>query len=126
MIGDSLYVAVRGQLVKIGIAKHPAARVKKQGATMLWCSGPYAGAAWAEYAACRAMARCVVPGKREWFTVLPEVALRVVARVMRRSLYYGADTPIPEVAKAIGVSRSLIYQRARGEWAPRIAEGGGK
>jgi DNA invertase Pin-like site-specific DNA recombinase len=34
--------------------------------------------------------------------------------------------PIPEVAKALKVSKSLIYQRARGEWAPRIAEGGGK
>lgn len=126
MIMDSLYVAVLGPLVKIGIAKHPAKRVRRQGATMLWCSGPYAGAAWAEYAACRAMAHCVVPGKREWFTVRPEVALRMVARVMRRSLYFRADTPIPEVAAALGVSKSLIYQRARGEWAPRIAEGGGK
>lgn len=31
-----------------------------------------------------------------------------------------------DVAKALGVSVSLIYQRARGEWAPRIVEGGGK
>lgn len=37
-----------------------------------------------------------------------------------------ADTPIPDVAAALGVSKSLIYQRARGEWAPRIAEGAGK
>lgn len=33
-----------------------------------------------------------------------------------------AGKPVPEVAKALGVSKSLIYQRARGEWAPRIAE----
>lgn len=37
-----------------------------------------------------------------------------------------AGAPIPEVAEAIGVSKSLIYQRARDEWAPRIAEGAGK
>lgn len=37
-----------------------------------------------------------------------------------------AGEAIPDVAAAIGVSTSLIYQRARGEWAPRIAEGGGK
>lgn len=30
-----------------------------------------------------------------------------------------------DVAKAIGVSASLIYQRARGEWAQRILEGAG-
>lgn len=30
-----------------------------------------------------------------------------------------------DVAKAIGVSVSLIYQRQRGEWAPRILEGAG-
>jgi DNA invertase Pin-like site-specific DNA recombinase len=35
------------------------------------------------------------------------------------------DTPPSEVAKAIGVSVSLIYQRARGEWAQRITEGAG-
>lgn len=33
-----------------------------------------------------------------------------------------ADTPVPVVAKALGVSKSLIYQRARGEWAPRISK----
>jgi DNA invertase Pin-like site-specific DNA recombinase len=32
-----------------------------------------------------------------------------------------AGKAVPEVAKALGVSKSLIYQRARGEWAPRIA-----
>lgn len=32
-----------------------------------------------------------------------------------------AGEPVPVVAKHLGVSRSLIYQRARGEWAPRIA-----
>lgn len=37
-----------------------------------------------------------------------------------------AGNSIPAVADAIGVSKSLIYQRARDEWAPRIAEGGGK
>jgi DNA invertase Pin-like site-specific DNA recombinase len=37
-----------------------------------------------------------------------------------------AGNSIPSVAEAIGVSKSLIYQRARDEWAPRIAEGGGK
>lgn len=37
-----------------------------------------------------------------------------------------AGNSIPSVADAIGVSKSLIYQRARDEWAPRIAEGGGK
>jgi hypothetical protein len=117
---DSLYIATRGPLVKIGIAGEPARRVRRQKAVMLWCSGPHEGAAWVEYAACRAMKRRVVPGKREWFTVRPEVALRVVLRAFRRSRAY------PHVAEAIGVSKSLIYQRARDEWAPRIAEGGGK
>ena len=37
-----------------------------------------------------------------------------------------AGHDVPYVAEAIGVSKSLIYQRARDEWAPRIAEGGGK
>lgn len=32
-----------------------------------------------------------------------------------------AGEPVPVVARHLGVSRSLIYQRARGEWAPRIA-----
>lgn len=36
-----------------------------------------------------------------------------------------AGRDVPHVAAAIGVSKSLIYQRARGEWAPRIAEGAG-
>jgi DNA invertase Pin-like site-specific DNA recombinase len=34
--------------------------------------------------------------------------------------------PVPEIAAQVGISTSLIYQRARGEWAPRIAEGAGK
>ena len=33
-----------------------------------------------------------------------------------------AGKPVPEVARALGVSKSLIYHRARGEWAPRIAK----
>lgn len=33
-----------------------------------------------------------------------------------------AGEPVPVVARTLGVSKSLIYQRARGEWAPRIAE----
>ena len=37
-----------------------------------------------------------------------------------------AGNSIPSVAEASGVSKSLNYQRARDEWAPRIAEGGGK
>jgi DNA invertase Pin-like site-specific DNA recombinase len=64
-----------------------------------------------------AKARGRVGGRKR--TVTDEQAAEAI-RLLR------ADTPIPEVAKAIGVSKSLIYQRARGEWAPRIAEGGGK
>jgi transposase-like protein len=37
-----------------------------------------------------------------------------------------AGNSVPAVAKALGVSKSLIYQRARDEWAPRISEGAGK
>lgn len=37
-----------------------------------------------------------------------------------------AGHDIPTVAAEVGVSISLIYQRARGVWAPRIAEGAGK
>lgn len=37
-----------------------------------------------------------------------------------------AGNSVPAVADALGVSKSLIYQRARGEWAPRIVGGGGK
>ena len=33
---------------------------------------------------------------------------------------------VPEIAAKVGVSTSLIYTRARGEWAPRITEGCGK
>lgn len=32
-----------------------------------------------------------------------------------------AGEPVPVVARHLGVSKSLIYQRARGEWAPRIS-----
>jgi DNA invertase Pin-like site-specific DNA recombinase len=64
-----------------------------------------------------AKARGRVGGRRRTVTAEQEAE---AIRLLR------ADTPIPEVAKAIGVSKSLIYQRARGEWAPRIADGGGK
>jgi DNA invertase Pin-like site-specific DNA recombinase len=64
-----------------------------------------------------AKARGRVGGRRRTVTAEQEAE---AIRLLR------ANTPIPEVAAAIGVSTSLIYQRARGEWAPRIAEGGGK
>lgn len=64
-----------------------------------------------------AKARGRVGGRRRTVTAEQEAE---AIRLLR------ADTPIPEVAKALGVSKSLIYQRARGEWAPRIADGGGK
>jgi DNA invertase Pin-like site-specific DNA recombinase len=58
-----------------------------------------------------------IGGRRRQVT--PEMETKAI-RLLR------AGKPIPEVAAAIGVSRSLIYQRARDEWAPRIAEGTGK
>jgi DNA invertase Pin-like site-specific DNA recombinase len=63
-----------------------------------------------------AKARGRVGGRRR--TVTPEQEAEAI-RLLRD------DTPIPEVAAAIGVSKSLIYQRARGDWAHRIAEGAG-
>lgn len=96
-----VYIAIRDGLAKVGIAVNPTRRIRQQRAVMFWCSEPHEGAAWFEYAACQAMRRRVVPGKREWFTVRPEVALRVIRRVM---------------------GQSRAYQRARGEWAPRIAK----
>lgn len=47
--------------------------------------------------------------------VTPEMERRAI-RMLRN------DEPISAVAKALGVSKSLIAQRRRGEWAPRIAE----
>lgn len=116
---EHVYVATRAGLVKVGIAVNPSRRVRQQRAQMFWCSVPCDGAAWVEYAACRAMRRRVVIGKREWFHVRPAVAVRVVLRAMARSLTFRP------LSAAIGVSKSLIYQRARGEWAQRIAEGAG-
>lgn len=84
-------------MVKVGISENPVARMGMIRASLLWASEPYDAAAAVEFAVCRAMRRRVVPGKREWFTVRPEVALRMVRREMS-------------------------YQRARGEWAPRIVE----
>lgn len=64
-----------------------------------------------------AKARGRVGGRRR--TVTPEQEAQAIAMLR-------AGHDVPSVAEAIGVSKSLIYQRARGEWAPRIAEGGGK
>jgi DNA invertase Pin-like site-specific DNA recombinase len=64
-----------------------------------------------------AKARGRVGGRRR--TVTAEMEAKAI-----ELLRAGHD--VPYVAKAIGVSKSLIYQRARDEWAPRIAEGGGK
>lgn len=64
-----------------------------------------------------AKARGRVGGRRR--TVTAEQEAQAIALLR-------AGTDVPAVADAIGVSKSLIYQRARGEWAPRIAEGGGK
>lgn len=64
-----------------------------------------------------AKARGRVGGRRR--TVTPEQEAQAIAMLR-------AGHDVPAVAEAIGVSTSLIYQRARGEWAPRIAEGGGK
>jgi serine recombinase len=46
-------------------------------------------------------------------TVTPADERRAI-RMLRRG------DPVPVVARALGVSKSLIYQRQRGEWAPRI------
>jgi hypothetical protein len=124
-VTEHLYIATRDGLVKVGMAVNLARRIRQQRAELLWSVALEYGAGWIEYAACRAMKRRVVPGKREWFTVRPEVALRIVRAVMRRSMHMRAGHDVPHVAEAIGVSKSLIYQRARGEWAPRIAEGAG-
>ncbi len=139
---ESLYVAVRGQLTKIGISWTPEQRMRRQQADMLWCSGPIENAAWIEYRACQVLRPRVVAGKREWFEAPPGLVLRVVRMVARTAAYrrdidplpdvetaiamLRAGDAIPDVARAIGVSTSLIYQRARGEWAPRVAEGAGK
>ncbi len=48
-------------------------------------------------------------------TVTPAMEARAI-KLLR------AGKTVPEVARTLGVSRSLIYQRARGEWAPRIVE----
>jgi len=63
-----------------------------------------------------AKARGRVGGRRR--TVTPEQEAEAIALLR-------AGHDVPHVADAIGVSKSLIYQRARGEWAPRIAEGAG-
>lgn len=64
-----------------------------------------------------AKARGRVGGRKRQVT--PEMEAQAIALLR-------AGHDIPHVAEAIGVSKSLIYQRARDEWAPRIAEGGGK
>lgn len=64
-----------------------------------------------------AKARGRVGGRRR--TVTPEQEAKAIAMLR-------AGHSVPAVAEAIGVSKSLIYTRARDEWAPRIAEGGGK
>ncbi len=48
---------------------------------------------------------------------------RIVTPAMERRAIrmLRADEPVSAVAKALGVSKSLITQRRRGEWAPRIA-----
>lgn len=47
--------------------------------------------------------------------VTPEMESRAIAMLK-------AGEPVPAVARALGVSNSLIHTRRRGEWAPRIAE----
>lgn len=64
-----------------------------------------------------ARARGRVGGRRR--TVTPEMEAEAI-----RLLQAGTDPR--KVAEAIGVSASLIYQRARGEWASRLAEGTAK
>lgn len=64
-----------------------------------------------------AKARGRVGGRRR--SVTEEQAAEAIRRLR-------AGDPVPDIAKAVGISTSLIYQRARGEWAPRIAEGAGK
>lgn len=65
-----------------------------------------------------AKARGKVGGRRPW---------KMDAEKEQRAIdMLRAGHDVPAVAEAIGVSASLIYQRARGVWAARIAEGGGK
>jgi len=133
-VTEHLYVGTRDGLVKIGISVNPMRRMRGQRLHVLFVA-PLERAPWFEYEVCRVLRRHRLPGKVEWFDIEPEVALRVVRRVLARSRYYPDtaeairllrdDTPIPEVAAAIGVSKSLIYQRARGDWAHRIAAGAG-
>lgn len=47
--------------------------------------------------------------------VTPEMERRAIAMLR-------AGEPVPVVARALGVSTSLIHTRRRGEWAPRITE----
>jgi DNA invertase Pin-like site-specific DNA recombinase len=64
-----------------------------------------------------ARARGRVGGRKR--TVMPEMEDRAIALLKQ------GKTPA-EVAAEIGVSPSLIYTRARGEWATRLAEGTAK
>jgi DNA invertase Pin-like site-specific DNA recombinase len=64
-----------------------------------------------------ARARGRVGGRKR--TVLPELEAKAISMLR-------AGETVPAVAKAIGVSPSLIYQRQRGEWASRLAEGTAK
>lgn len=64
-----------------------------------------------------ARARGRVGGRRR--TVTAEMEAEAIALLK-------AGTDPRKVAEAIGVSASLIYQRARGEWAARLAEGTAK
>lgn len=66
-------------------------------------------------AAARAAGR--VGGRKRQVT--PEQEAEAIQRLR-------AGDPVPVVAKAIGVTTSLIYQRMRGEWASRLAEGTAK
>ena len=59
-----------------------------------------------------------VGGRRRWKTDPEKDALAI--KLLREGKHPR------EVAAAIGVSESLIYQRKRGEWAPFLGEGGGK
>jgi DNA invertase Pin-like site-specific DNA recombinase len=65
-----------------------------------------------------AKARGRVGGRKPW-KMDAEKEERAIAMLR-------AGHDVPAVAEAVGVSTSLIYQRARGVWAPRIAEGAGK
>jgi DNA invertase Pin-like site-specific DNA recombinase len=49
-------------------------------------------------------------------TVTPAMEARAI------KLLRGGSSPA-EVARALGISKSLVYQRRRDEWAPRIVEG---